>query len=78
MDLPQGRGDSRGAAITWCSAPGKIRWRRARAIPTRISPVNNEEETLVLSTLAGELVDRVTVSGVGRDMSYGRDPESLR
>lgn len=39
--------------------------------------INSEEETLVLSTLAGELIDRVTVSGLEKDMSYGRDPDDL-
>ena len=64
-----------GYYLVFCSGKNKVE--AGTGYPHTNFSVNNEEETLVLSTLAGELVDRVTVSGVGRDMSYGRDPESL-
>lgn len=64
-----------GYYLVFCSGKNKVE-ENTRYPHTNFS-INAEEETLVLSTLTGELVDRVVVSGVGRDMSYGRDPESL-
>ena len=65
-----------GYYIVFCSGKDKIEENSARYAHTNFS-INNEKETLVLSTLLGEMVDRVTVTGVGRDMSYGRDPLTL-
>ena len=64
-----------GYYLVFCSGKNKVE-ENTRYPHTNFS-INAEEETIVLSTLAGELVDRVVVSGVGRDMSYGRDPETL-
>jgi len=64
-----------GYYIIFCSGKDKVE-ENTRYPHTNFS-INNGEETLVLSTLVGELVDRVVVSGVERDMSYGRDPENL-
>ena len=55
----------------FCSGKNKVE-QDTRYPHTNFS-LNNEQETIVLSTLLGELVDRVVVTGVGRDMSYGRD-----
>lgn len=63
-----------GYYIVFCSGKNKIE--ESTRYPHTNFGINNEEETLVLSTITGELIDRVTVSNVGRDMSYGRDPET--
>ncbi len=60
-----------GYYIVFCS--GKDKLEEATRYPHTNFSINNEEETIVLSTLVGELVDRVVINGVGRDMSYGRD-----
>ena len=60
-----------GYYIVFCSGKNKVE-EDTRYPHTNFS-INNEKETLVLSTLVGELVDRVVVSGVEQDMSYGRD-----
>ena len=60
-----------GYYIVFCSGKNKVE-QDTRYPHTNFS-LNNEQETIVLSTLLGELVDRVVVTGVGRDMSYGRD-----
>ena len=65
-----------GYYIVFCSGKDKVE--EATRFPHTNFSINNEEETLVLTTLTGELVDRVTVSNVGRDMSYGRDPQTLQ
>lgn len=64
-----------GYYIVFCSGKDKVE-ENTRYPHTNFS-INNGEETLVLSTLVGELVDRVVVADVERDMSYGRDPETL-
>lgn len=64
-----------GYYLVFCSGKNKVE--DSTQYPHTNFSINNESETLVLSTLTGELVDRVVVSGVGRDMSYGRDPDSL-
>ena len=60
-----------GYYIVFCSGKDKVE--EATRYPHANFSINNEEETIVLSTLVGELVDRVVVTGVDRDMSYGRD-----
>ena len=60
-----------GYYIVFCSGKDKVE--EATRFPHTNFSINNEEETIVLSTLVGELVDRVVVNGVERDMSYGRD-----
>ena len=64
-----------GYYLVFCSGKNKVE--EGTGYPHTNFSINNEEETLVLSTLAGELVDRVTVINPGRDMSYGRDPQTL-
>ena len=64
-----------GYYIVFCSGKDKVE--ETTRYPHTNFSINNEEETLVLSTQLGELVDRVVVTGVGRDMSYGRDPQTL-
>ena len=66
---------AKGYYIVFCSGKNKVE--ESTRYPHTNFGINNEEETLVLSTITGELIDRVTVTGVGRDMSYGRDPETL-
>ena len=60
-----------GYYIVFCSGKNKVE--ESTRYPHTNFSISNEEETIVLSTLVGELVDRVVVTGVGRDMSYGRD-----
>ena len=60
-----------GYYIVFCSGKDKVE--EATRFPHTNFSINNEEETIVLSTLVGELVDRVVVNGVERDMSFGRD-----
>ncbi|MBE5783513.1 MAG: hypothetical protein E7329_09410 [Clostridiales bacterium] len=64
-----------GYYLVFCSGKDKVE--QATRYPHTNFSINSEEETLVLSTLAGELVDRIVVSGLERDMSYGRNPENL-
>lgn len=64
-----------GYYIIFCSGKDKVE--EATRYPHTNFSINNGEETILLSTLAGELVDRVVVSGVERDMSWGRDPDTL-
>ncbi len=60
-----------GYYIVFCSGKDKIE--QDTRYPHTNFKINNEQDTLVLSTLLGELVDRVVVTNVGKDMSYGRD-----
>ena len=60
-----------GYYIVFCSGKNKVE--EGTRYPHANFSINNEEETLVLSTMVGELVDRVVVTGTSRDMSYGRD-----
>ena len=64
-----------GYYLVFCSGKDKVE--ENTRYPHTNFGINNEEETLVLTTVTGELVDRVVVTNVGRDMSYGRDPDSL-
>ena len=66
---------AKGYYIVFCSGKDKVE-ENTRYPHTNFS-INNEEETILLSTLVGDLVDRVTVSGLSRDMSWGRDAETL-
>lgn len=66
---------ARGYYLVFCSGKDKVE--ESTRYPHTSFSINAEEETLVLSTLSGQLVDRVVVHGVGRDQSYGRDPDSL-
>ena len=59
-----------GYYFVFCSGKDKVE--ESTRYPHTNFSINNEEETLILSTLVGELVDRVVVNNVGRDMSYGR------
>ena len=60
-----------GYYIVFCSGKDKVE--AGTRYPHANFSINNEQETLILSTMVGELVDRVVVTGVERDMSYGRD-----
>ena len=60
-----------GYYIVFCSGKDKVE--ENTRFPHTSFSINNEKETIVLSTLVGQLVDRVVVTGVGQDMSYGRD-----
>ncbi len=64
-----------GYYLVFCSGKDKVEVNTA--YPHTNFSINNQEETLVLSTLTGELIDRVTVAGLERDTSYGRNPEDL-
>ncbi len=58
--------------LVYCS--GKNKLESQTGVPHTNFSIHSEGETLVLSTRTGELIDRVTVPNVGRDISYGRDP----
>ncbi|MBR4539317.1 MAG: lamin tail domain-containing protein [Clostridia bacterium] len=62
-----------GYYIVFCSGKDKVE--ESTNYPHTNFSINNEQETIVLSTLVGELVDQVVVNGVERDMSYGRDED---
>lgn len=64
-----------GYYIVFCSGKNKVE--ENTRYPHTNFGINNEEETIILSTVTGELVDQVTVKNVGRDMSWGRDPATL-
>ena len=66
---------AKGYYIVFCSGKDKVE--ESTRYPHANFSINNEEETIILSTLVGDLVDRVMVTGVGRDMSFGRDPATL-
>ena len=66
---------ARGYYIVFCSGKDKVE--AGTRYPHANFSINNEQETIILSSLVGELVDRVVVTGVDRDMSYGRDADSL-
>ncbi|MBE5786532.1 MAG: hypothetical protein E7324_03235 [Clostridiales bacterium] len=63
-----------GYYLVYCSGKDKV---QADGIPHTNFSINGEEETIVLSNLAGQMIDRVVVTGVQRDMSYGRNPDNL-
>ena len=60
--------------IVFCS--GKDKLESATGIPHTNFSLSAEGETIVLTTKAGELLDRVTVSNPGKDLSYGLDPDT--
>ncbi len=61
-----------GYYVVFCS--GKNKLEVATLFPHTNFSIRAERETLVLSTLTGELVDRVTIDNLGKDLTYGRDP----
>ncbi len=61
--------------LVFCS--GKNKLESATMYPHTNFSISAEREVIVLSTVTGQLVDRVTVEGLGKDMSYGRDPVTL-
>ncbi len=60
--------------VVFCS--GKNKLEAATGIPHTNFSISAEGETIVLTTKAGELVDRVVVTNIGKDVSYGRDPDT--
>lgn len=64
-----------GYYLVFCSGKDKVE--ESTFYPHTNFGISSEHETLVLSTLTGQLVDRVTVDNLGRDVSYGRDPHSM-
>ena len=59
--------------IVFCSGKNKM---QQNGIPHTNFSLSGEGETIVLTTRAGELVDRVTVPIIGKDVSYGRVPDA--
>lgn len=64
-----------GYYLVFCSGKDKVEVNTA--YPHTNFSINNQEETLVLSTLTGEQIDRVTVKNLEKDTSYGRSTENL-
>ncbi len=64
-----------GYYLVFCSGKDKVE--QSTLYPHTNFSISAEHETIVLSTVAGVLVDRVTIDNLGKDMSYGRDPSSL-
>lgn len=64
-----------GYYLVFCSGKDKVE--QQTGYPHTNFSINGDEETLVLSTLAGIQIDRVTVTSVQRDMSWGRDADNL-
>ena len=64
-----------GYYLVFCSGKDKVEVNTA--YPHTNFSINNQEETLVLSTVTGELIDRVTVANLERDTSYGRSSEDM-
>lgn len=60
--------------IVFCSKKDKLE--ANTGIPHTNFSIKAQGETIVLTTKAGELVDRVTVPTMQKDMSYGRDPDT--
>ncbi len=65
----------RGYYLVFCS--GKNKLEAATLYPHTNFSLSAEKETIVLSSLTGQLMDRVTVDNLGRDMTYGRDSVTL-
>ena len=57
--------------IVFCSGKNKM---QQNGIPHTNFKLSGEGETIVLTSRAGELVDRVTVPNIGKDVSYARNP----
>ena len=66
---------AKGYYVIFCSGKDKVE--ESTFYPHTNFSISAEHETLVLSTLTGQLVDRVTIDNLGRDVSYGREPHSL-
>ncbi len=64
-----------GYYFVFCS--GKDKMEEFTRYPHANFSINAEKEIIVLSTVAGELVDRVVIENIGRDVSYGRDPDTM-
>ena len=64
-----------GYYLVFCSGKDKVE--SLTKYPHTNFSINGEEETLMLSNLAGIQIDRVVVSGVEKDLSYGRNPDQL-
>ncbi len=64
-----------GYYFVFCS--GKDKMEEFTLYPHTNFSINAEKETIVLSTIAGDLIDRVDLENIGRDVSYGRDPDTL-
>ncbi len=64
-----------GYYLVFCSGKDKVEVNTA--YPHTNFSINNQEETLVLSTLTGEQLDRVTVKNLEKDTSYGRSTDDL-
>ena len=61
--------------LVFCS--GKDKLESVTLYPHTNFSISAERETLVLSTVTGQLVDRVTIDNLGKDMTYGRHPSTL-
>ena len=61
--------------LVFCS--GKDKLETSTMIPHTNFSISAERETIVLSSVTGQLVDRVTINNLGRDLTYGRDPVTL-
>ncbi len=57
--------------IVFCSGKDKM---QQNGIPHTNFSLSGEGETVVLTTKAGELIDRVTVPNIGKDVSYAKTP----
>ena len=65
----------RSCYLVFCS--GKNKLESTTLYPHTNFMISAERETIVLSTVTGELVDRVTIDNLGKDVTYGRDPVTL-
>ncbi len=61
--------------LVFCS--GKDKLESATLYPHTNFSISAERETIVLSTVTGQLVDRVAIENLGKDLTYGRDPATL-
>ena len=59
--------------IVFCSGKNKM---QSNGIPHTNFKLSGEGETLVLTSKAGELIDRITVPNIGKDVSYAKNPGS--
>ena len=59
--------------IVFCSGKNKM---QQNGIPHTNFSLSGEGETIVLTTRSGELIDRITVPNIGKDVSYGRVPNA--
>ena len=61
--------------LVFCS--GKDKLEHTTLYPHTNFSISAERETIVLSTVTGQLADRVTIETLGKDMTYGRNPSTL-